>query len=345
MNLTVRRDLDEVAEGVARWLSVRRGEDVSGAALPPPRTGYSSETLLLRVSTATDQDEGLVVRLPPAGPGIFPVYDLHRQAAAQNAVAAHGIPAPAPAVVEDDPAWVGSPFLVMPRVHGHVAGETVLADPFMADAPAEQQRTLQCSTLDALADVHRIDWRADALDGAIPVRDLDAELEYWWDYLDWYADGADPSPRLRAALQWCREQRPDAEPPAALLWGDVRFGNIIFDEARHPRAILDWEMTTIGAPEHDLGWFLALEGMTEEFTGRRIGGFLDHDGAVAHYAARYGRSPIDLDYFEVLALVRSTCVYARINLLDEAAGRRGTMAVADNPLLDLIERRIAAVDR
>ena len=34
------------------------------------------------------------------------------------------------------------------------------------------------------------------------------------------------------ALDWCEAHRPSSEPEPSLLWGDVRLGNVIFDEAR-----------------------------------------------------------------------------------------------------------------
>ena len=68
-----------------------------------------------------------------------------------------------------------------------------------------------------------------------------------------------PRPALSDALAWCRAHRPASDPPASLLWGDVRLGNVIFDADRRPAAVLDWEMTTIGAAEHDLAWYLTLE--------------------------------------------------------------------------------------
>ena len=34
--------------------------------------------------------------------------------------------------------------------------------------------------------------------------------------------------------------------------GDVRFGNTVLDDDGGPGAVLDWDMTSVGAPEHDL---------------------------------------------------------------------------------------------
>jgi aminoglycoside phosphotransferase (APT) family kinase protein len=145
---------------------------------------------------------------------------------------------------------------------------------------------------------------------------------------------------LHEALAWCGAHRPAGEPPAAFLWGDVRLGNIIFDEQRTPVAVLDWEMTTIGAPEHDLAWYLTLEWIQNELFGAAVPGFLSHDEACAHYQAQVGRSLQDLDWFEVFALLRSSAIMTRLAVVSEREGGRPMLPIADNPILDLLSRRI-----
>jgi aminoglycoside phosphotransferase (APT) family kinase protein len=189
-----------------------------------------------------------------------------------------------------------------------------------------------------LAAVHAIP--PDAAGTAIPARGLDAELAYWGRYLAWYGDGDAIVPALDDALAWCADRRPPVDPAPSLLWGDVRLGNLIFDDARTPVAVLDWEMTTVGAPEHDVAWFLALEAVQDELFGSRLPGFPDHDAAVRHYETATGRTLVDLGWFEVLALVRSIAVMTRLGFLEQQARGRHR-PLTDNPLLDILERRIA----
>ena len=63
----------------------------------------------------------MVLRLPPLDL-TFPGTDLSAQATVQNTVAAAGIPTPAPTVFVSDVRWIGTPFLVMPRVSGFIPG-------------------------------------------------------------------------------------------------------------------------------------------------------------------------------------------------------------------------------
>ena len=178
----------------------------------------------------------------------------------------------------------------MPAIAGHVPGSMPVRDPWITGHP-ETSGEVSRRLYDLLAAIHQVDWRAAGLDRALPVRDLDAELAYWARYLDWYGEGEVLVPALTDALQWCATHRPVRPARPTFLWGDVRLGNIIFDEDRRPVAVLDWEMTTIGAPEHDLAWQLTLEATQNELFGRAVPGFLDHDEACAYYEARsVGRS-------------------------------------------------------
>ncbi len=343
MALAVERDLEAVSSGMAMWLQSRRGVDtVTVTRCERPAGGLSSETLMVDARgtrKGREYTESLVVRLAPSTAGAFPEYDLAVQARAQEAAGAHGIPVAGPVEYEPDSRWLDAPFLVMPAIAGYVPGPMPVRDPWITESVLAAEGVSR-RMFDLLAEIHRIDWRAVGLDHALPVRDLDAELAYWARYLSWYTDGAVAIPALTEALAWCVAHRPEDEPPHSFLWGDVRLGNIIFDEARQPVAVLDWEMTAIGAAEHDVAWYLTLEATQTELFGRAVPGFLDHDEACAYYEARAGRSLRHLEWFEILAMVRSTAIMTRLAYVQERAGKPPLLPLADNPLLDLLSRRI-----
>ena len=43
---------------------------------------------------------------------------------------------------------------------------------------------------------------------------------------------------------------------------------MVFGDDLAPRAVLDWDMTSIGAPEHDLAWFTSLDVTMHRLFGR-----------------------------------------------------------------------------
>ena len=332
---------DEFAARFARWLSVRRGSDVRVDEVEHPPVGYSSVTTMLRAQWDGDgrvREERLVVRMAPTPAGTFADYDLTVQHAAQVVAADAGVPIAAPLETETDPSWLGAPFTVMPRVDGHIIGEAHPFDDWLVGLGATGQATLHDRFLASLVAIHRADADA-AVAAGVPERDDDAELAYWDDYLEW-SSGGQPVRALVDALAWCRAHAPRrSDPPVVLRWGDVRLGNIVFGDDLAPRAILDWDMAAVGVPEHDVAWFTMLDFVITTLAQRRVDGFPDRAGLIARYEALAPHALEHLDWYETLALVRSTAILARIGYLTRAAGREPAMPVEGSPLLDLLRER------
>jgi aminoglycoside phosphotransferase (APT) family kinase protein len=309
--------------------------------LERPSIGYSSLTVLFRARWDGDEPttEHLVLRMAPTGAGLHPDYDLAVQRAAQDAAGAAGVPIAAPLVTDSDPAWLGAPFMVMPRIDGHIVGEVPAFDDWVVALGAAGQAELHERFIDALGCIHGAPIEP-AVAGGVPLRDDAAELDHWDEYLQWSSAGA-PVPALTDALGWCRANAPTRAASAGpvLCWGDVRLGNIVFGDDLRPRAVLDWDMTVIGAREHDVAWFTALTTTMTTMMGQGVEGFPDRDGTVAQYEELTGRELHDLEWYETFALVRSTAIMTRISHLALAAGETPMMAIDDNPLLDLLRHR------
>lgn len=341
------RDLDAVHAGLRDWIRARHPEadDVRLAPLRKAASGYSSETLVVDVARTTRGREAVdhwIARLPPAGGGIFPTYDLERQARVQEALIRAGARAAMPVAVELDERWLGAPFLLMERIEGHTLPEqpSYVAGGALFEAGPDTQRRVHTDFVDALAGVHRLDWDALHLDSLTPAaeRGLVHDLRRARDYLTWAADGDAPA-ILTDALTWLGSTRPDPEPPLSLCWGDPRLGNVVFGDAFEQRALLDWEMASIGPAEMDLAWFVGLHEVSAAGAGRDLEGFLDHDAVLARWADGVGRDPVDYGWFEVLSLVRSDSIFLRIRTMLLAAG-------LDEPWLRGVtpgQRRIAAL--
>ena len=320
--LAAGRDLDEVRVGLEGWL----GRPVG--AIERPSAGFSCETLLV--------DRELVVRLPPLGAGTFPTYDLGQQAAVQNAAGAAGVPVAGPARYEADPAYLGAPFMAMPFVAGVIPSDFTPTDPWLTGLPDDgARRSVWERYIDAIVALHRT-----------PVADLGLrtglaqELDAWDLYVEWSTEAA-PPPALVEVMRWCREHAPAEEPPTGLLWGDVRLGNVVFDETSAVlRAILDWDMASAGPIEMDLAWHLALEDVQADLTGMAVPGFGSRNETVARAAAAVGRPLQDLRWYEVFALVRASAIAGRIAVLQTLAGRRPMFEVGRDPTLAAALRRL-----
>ena len=338
------RPTGAVVEGLVAWLDHTAAAGTHAVAgVEHPSAGYSSETMLVdleRTDGDGSHEERIVLKLPPSGPAIFPRYDFAMQARLQETAAAAGIPTAVPARTEADTRWIGVPFLTMPAIPGLIFGEVPALDRRLSAADRAANAALHTTFLHLVADINRIDWRSSGLGDVVPQRDNAAELAYWRDYLAWYADGEVIVPALVTALDWCDANQPGEQPEPSLLWGDVRIENVIFDDTWCPVAVLDWEMATIGAAEHDVAWLLTLQTTQETLVGRIVPGFFDHDEVVHRYESRLGRPVQDLDWYETFAAFRTTAILSRIAHLNDQRGEPNFFPVADNPILDLLARRL-----
>jgi aminoglycoside phosphotransferase (APT) family kinase protein len=336
---TALRDDIGLAAGLGRWLTDRRGlADPVVEDLTRPSAGYSSETIVVDLSWsegAVRRRSALVVRMAPPTVGTFAHYDLVAQWQAQEAAAAAGVPVADPEL-ETDGRWIGAPFIVMPKVEGHIVGALAHRDRWLTGLDPDRRARVHDAFLATLAAVHRADPDASP---AVPRRDNGAELDFWDEYLSWSTDGH-PVPALAGALAWCRRHRPADEPDPALLWGDVRFENAVLGDDGEPLAVLDWDMTSVGAPEHDLAWFTSLDLTMQRLFGARTEGFPDREATVSRFEELSGRPIRDLEWYETVAMVRSTAVMTRISVLRRDAGEPLMLPIEDNPILDILWERL-----
>lgn len=333
------RDDAALAAGLGRWVAEHAGtvpgvapgpDEVTIADVVHAEGGMANETVLVDFGPG---HAGMVVRLPPLD-ATFPDYDLTPQGVVQNAVAAAGVPAPAPAVVEADPSWVGAPFLAMPRVHGSVAGPAPAFDPYVLRAGPALQRVMHDGLIDVVAAVHAVPWAAAGLADVLGGRRLADALERWAAYVEWSSEG-DPLPALAEALDWCRRHCPP-EGETVLLWGDVRLGNLVFDDSRRVIAVLDWDLAALGPREMDLGWHFGLDLMMEELLGRRVPGFPSRTETLERYESVSGHEVRDLAWHEVFALVRALAINDRHQRITGDPRRR------DNPMGAVLSARVDA---
>jgi len=111
-----------------------------------------------------------------------------------------------------------------------------------------------------------------------------------------------------------------------LLWGDVRLGNLVFDDSRRIVAVLDWDLAALGPPEMDLGWHFGLDFMMEALFGQRVPGFPSRIEALERYESESGHEVRDLAWHEVFALTRALAINDRHQRIAGDPRRR------DNPM-------------
>jgi aminoglycoside phosphotransferase (APT) family kinase protein len=318
-----KRDLEFTRKRLTEWFATRLPEatnlrlsDLTG----PGTTGFSSDTLLFDLAWSEDgrdRREELVARLEPTGIRVFPDYDIGQQFRVMKALGRTDVPVPRVLWLEEDAEVLGTPFFVMDRIDGRVPPDspTYHTEGWVTEIDPEERAALWWSGLEILAHVHRLDWRAlgldflDAPEGA--GTPLARQLDYYERYLEWAAQGGS-YPTIEAGLEWLAKNRPREQEPVALCWGDSRLGNMIFRDGRC-RAVLDWEMVTLGNPDQDLAWWLFFDRHHSEGVGvPRLEGFPGRDETVERYEAWSGHRVRHLEYYEVFAAFRFAVIMIRV---------------------------------
>ena len=271
----------------------------------PIGEGHSNVTYLIERG-----ESKVVLRRPPRPPLPPSAHDVLREARLLRALSDTQARVPAVLAVCDEEATIGSPFYVMELVPGEVI---VTAVPAALDNP-EQRRGIAEQLIDALVEIHAVDWQAVGLEGfGKPTGYLERQLRRFTGL--WELNKTREIPAVENVGGWLAENIPESG-PATIVHGDFRVGNTLFASAApaHLEAVLDWEMATIGDPLADLGYLCMMwteagdpkEGLREALGSvTRAEGFPTRAELIARYEERSGRSMNNIRWYTTLALWKS----------------------------------------
>jgi aminoglycoside phosphotransferase (APT) family kinase protein len=311
-----------VLEPFERFLD-ERALGAGPVEVAPVGEGHSNVTYLI-----TRGDWEAVLRRPPRPPLPPSAHDVVREARVLRALAG-GARVPEVLAVCEDPEVIGAPFYVMSRVHGHVVTSAIPK----ALGSVDNRRRMADELIDALVEIHAVDWRAAGLEGfGRPSGYLERQLRRFGGL--WELNRTRDIPAVEEVRAWLAAHLPESA-RATVVHGDFRLGNVIFAPLAPARlvAVLDWEMATIGDPLADIGYLTALwSGGDAPATGldlspvTREEGFPTRAELVARYEERSGRSMTDLDWYQALALWKAA-------IFMEGNYRRAVAGSTDDPYL------------
>ncbi len=292
--------------------------------------GFSTETYLFELEA--DGPDGrptlvkrLVFRRPPQV-SIFPDYDLLRQVLVMKRLQATPIPVPTVCWLDRGSDALGTPYFVMEQVA--TVGSPGEFPPYHAaglyfDATPEQRATMWWGCVQAIAEVHALDWRRLKLDkllmperGANPLEQI---VDYYSDLLQWASSGR-PRAELSAATEWLRDNIYEPE-HLRLCWGDSRLSNILYGPQFEVSGVVDWEIAYIGDHEADLAWLLVTDWALSEYQGiPRLEGTPGREETVERYQQLTGLPVVNLRYNEMLAALALACPVSRLEARFRAEG-------------------------
>ena len=298
--------------------------------------GHSNVTFLLRRGGAR-----VVLRRPPRPPLPPSAHQVLREARLLRAL--EGTPVRVPRVLAscDDEAVLGAPFYLMEEVHGSVITTDV---PEAIDTP-EGRRRIAEELVDALVEVHEVDWRARGLEGyGKPSGYLERQLRRFTGL--WEHNKTRELPIVEEVGDWLRSNMPESA-ESTIVHGDYRLGNVMMADDAPPRlvAIFDWELSTIGDPLADVGYLTVTWAEADDppdisysslSAATRRRGFLGREQLVARYEERSGRAVSALGWYQALALWKAA-------VFMEGNYKRFTSGSTDDPYLALFDEGVPAL--
>ena len=303
------------------------GLGAGGIRAQPIGEGHSNVTYLIEREAGSQ----LVLRRPPRPPLPPSAHDVLREARLLRALETTPARVPKVLAVCDREELIGCPFYVMERVQGEVI---VTETPAPLDNPAQRKRIGE-QLIDALVEIHAVDWRATGLEGfGKPTGYLERQLRRFGGL--WDLNKTREIPAVERVGAWLSEHMPSSG-PATIVHGDYRLGNTMFAASAPAElvAVFDWEMATIGDPLADVGYLCMFwseagdpEGGLREHLGRvtRAEGYPTRAELIARYEDLSGRSMRDLRWYTTLALWKSV-------VFMEGNYKRAVAGTTDDPYL------------
>ncbi len=296
-----------------------KGAVVRRPEVMPGHAGLSFGFTVACREHGRDREESLVLRLPPKGVRQSGNTDVLRQAPLLQALKRNDVPVPAVRWFGDDLQWFEVPYLMVEWMPGrtfHVWNPEVSFDR-SPRAVADIYRQAVC----ALAQVHALDWRNELAGWEAP-RTIEEEIRHWDGILaraaepEWVSQGQ----QVRTLLL----ERQPPEPPVGLFHGDYQGTNLLFDGKEGERlvALLDWEISGIGAQLLDLGWLLVfIDPMSWSPEHGPIASVPEAEPLIALYEEEVRRTVDDIAWYRAMAGYRFG-VITGFNVMLHRKGKR-----------------------
>ncbi|MBE7324943.1 phosphotransferase family protein [Nocardioides sp. Y6] len=238
-----------------------------------------------------DGTQEWIVRRPPLGHVQATAHDMRREFTVMSALAPTDVPVPQTVALCDDHAVLGADFYVMEKVEG-----TPFRDAAQLTAlGAETTAALADAMVDVLARLHSVGPAAVGLsDFGRPEGFLARQVKRWGRQMEGSKTRELPdADRLLAHLG---AHVPADDGTSAIVHGDYRLDNLLAvpGEPEPVRAVVDWEMSTLGDPLTDLALLLVYDRVAETVPALGVSdasaapGYPSSDAIVARYAAARG---------------------------------------------------------
>lgn len=253
-------------------------------------------------------DQRIVLRRPPAGALPTTAHDISREWRFLAALSTSRVPVPHPLAYCPDVHLLGAPFFVMEFVEGVVVADVATA---RSISPTARYRA-GVGMIDTLVELHSTDPRAIGLADIGPSDNYIAR-QLHRGHQRWQRSPACEVAGIEDLYHHLTGFAP-AQRQSTIVHGDFRLGNIIVDSSGQVRAVLDWELATLGDPLADLGWTVmwwdSPTDAKDAVAASLLDGFPTAGALIDRYAAQREADLSDLPYYVAFNIWRTLCIWA-----------------------------------
>ena len=245
-NPTTVREGERLKNGnLQRYLQEHLGNIEGELEIQQYPSGFSNLTYLIRFG-----DQEFVLRRPPFGANIKGGHDMGREYTILSKLNPVYPKAPRALLYCHDEEILGAPFYVMERVEGVILRAQMPA----AMIPTPPIMTgIAHSLAETLAELHKVDYHLAGLSQlGRPEGYIERQVKGW---IRRYSKAkTDDILEMDSVATWLDEQQPENH-DATLVHNDFKYDNVVLHDSDWTviKAVLDWEMCTLGDPMMDLG--------------------------------------------------------------------------------------------
>jgi aminoglycoside phosphotransferase (APT) family kinase protein len=293
------------SSGEVRGIHQERVSDWLAAHIDDVQPPFSFElivgghsNLTYRVTDASGRK--LVLRRPPLGAVLATAHDMAREHRIISGVGKTDVPVPDALGLCEDDAVNDAPFYVMNFVEGTVLETSDQARKLFPDDAG--RRALGESVIETLATLHQVDPDAVGL-GDLGRKEayLDRQLKRWRG--QWEKSKTRELPAMEESYELLLAAKPEQK-YTGIVHGDYRLGNMLSGADGTVKAVLDWELCTLGDTLADVGyimnnWAQPDDPKNEEtaVSPTAVGGFPTRAEFIEAYSKRTGHEVTDVDYY------------------------------------------------
>jgi aminoglycoside phosphotransferase (APT) family kinase protein len=275
-------------------------------------SGASNLTYLVKIG-----DWEGVLRRPPLGPLPPKAHDMGRESNLLKKLHEAFPLAPKPYFFCEDESIVGAPFYVMERREGVIVDASF---PEGVEPTDELRRGISRMVVDTFVELHAVDWQKAGL-GELgrPEGFLERQVKGWIGRYD--KAKTEVIEEVEPLTEWIARDIPES-PPATIVHNDYKLNNLLLnpEDLTEVRAVLDWEMTTIGDPLFDLAVSLSYwveAGDSQELkevlpTVASTPGFMTRREFIDRYAEQSGRDLSNVHWYVVFGYFKLAVILQQI---------------------------------